>query len=124
MLNNLAWKLRWVEAIIEDLVNQFLTNPSSFIPIIVELVVGIAFGYYFRKLVKGLIGLVIVSFIGMALNYSQFLALKDAITAELDISPEKFMRIVNLVTATIGLTVLAPLAIGILIGIFLIPERG
>ena len=99
-----------------DTFTQILSNPATYMALIIEFVLGLAFGYYFRKLIKALIGLMILGFIGVALNYTQIMMLKDALAEHLDIGPEVLMDIVGLTTMILGLTVLLPLTIGLIVG--------
>lgn len=99
-----------------DLFTQILSNPPTYMALIIEFVLGLAFGYYFRKLIKALVGLMILGFIGVALSYTQLMMLKDALAEHLNIGPETLMDIVGLTTMILGLTVLLPLTIGLIIG--------
>ncbi len=98
------------------LFTKILSNPATYVALIVEFVLGLAFGYYFRKLIKALIGLMILGFISMALNYTQFIMLKDMLVENLNIGPETLMDIIGLTTMVLGLTVFLPLTIGLIIG--------
>jgi len=95
---------------------QILSNPAVYIALIIEFVLGLAFGYCFRKLIKALIGLTISGFIGIALNYTQFIMLKDVLVENLNIGPETLMDVIGLTTMVLGLTVFLPLTIGLIIG--------
>lgn len=105
-----------LQAAIQDLITQIFSNPTTYAVLIVEFILGFAFGYYFRKLIKALIGLMILGFIGVALNYAQFIMLKDALAESIQIGPETFTNVIGLITMILGLTVLAPLTIGLIIG--------
>jgi len=58
----------------------------------------------------------ILGFIGMALNYTQFIMLKDVLVENLNIGPETLMDLTGLITMVLGLTVFLPLTIGLIIG--------
>ena len=97
-----------------DIASLFTT--TSFITIAVEFALGFAFGYYLRKFVKAILGLIVLGFIGVALNYAQFIALSDAVTQKLGVSPGEFMNVVSAILPFLALTVIAPLTIGLIIG--------
>jgi hypothetical protein len=99
-----------------DLFTRILSNPATYTALIIEFVLGLAFGYYFRKLITALLGLMILGFIGVALNYAQFMMLKDVLVEHLDIGAGTLMDVIGLITIVLGLTVLAPLTIGLIIG--------
>jgi len=71
----------------QDLVVLILSNPATYIVLIIEFALGFAFGYYFRKLIRGMIALLVLGFISTLLNYTLLIALKDAIVEELGITP-------------------------------------
>jgi len=98
-----------------DLVIEILSNPATYVALIVKFVLGLPFGYYFRKLIKALIGIMILGFIGIALNYTQLIMLKDMLVENLNIGPETLMDVVGLTTMVLGLTVFLPLTIGLII---------
>lgn len=106
----------WITMFLEDLVVPILFNPATYVVVIIEFALGFAFGYYFRKLIKGMVGLMALGFISMLLNYTLLITLKDIIVEQLNINPEELVTLIGLITMTIGLTMLAPITIGLLIG--------
>jgi len=101
---------------LQDFVAPILYNPATYVVIIIEFALGFAFGYYFRKLIKGMIALMVLGFISILLNYALLITLKDAIVEQLGITPEKLVTLIGLVTITFGLAMLTPITIGLLIG--------
>lgn len=104
---------------LQDLVAPILSNPTTYVVVIIEFALGFAFGYYFRKLIKGMIALMALGFISTLLNYTLLITLKDAIVEELGITSEKVITLIGLITITFGLTMLAPITIGLLIGFYI-----
>jgi len=99
-----------------DVVSLFTT--ATYITLAVEFAFGFALGYYLGKLVKALIGLMILGFIGVMVNYPQFVALSDAVVQQLGVSPSQFASVASVIFLFIGLTIIAPLAIGLVLGYF------
>lgn len=93
-----------------------LLNVTLGVAVLMEFAFGLALGYYFHKLIKALIALMILGFIGILINYTQFLALKDALVGQLGISADKFIGLIGLITLVLGLTVVAPITIGLIVG--------
>jgi len=58
----------------------------------------------------------ILGFVGIALNYTQFIMLQDVLVENLNIGPEALMDVIGLITMVLGLTVFLPLTIGLIIG--------
>ena len=103
----------------QDFVDLILYNPATYVVLIIEFALGFAFGYYFRKLIKGMIALMVLGFISTLLNYTLLITLKDAIVEQLGITPEKLVTLIGLITMTFVLTMLAPITIGLLIGFYI-----
>lgn len=89
---------------------------ATYITILVEFALGFGFGYFLGKFVKALLGLIVMGFIGVALNFTQFVALSNTVLQELGVSQAQFMTIASTILLFLGLTVLAPLTVGLIIG--------
>jgi len=93
-----------------------LFTTATYITLSVEFFFGFALGYFLGKLVKALIGLMMISFVGVLVNFSQFVALSDAVVQQLGISPAQFVNVVGVIMLFLGLTVIIPLALGLVLG--------
>ena len=51
-----------------DIASLFATG--SFVALVVEFALGFAFGYYLKKFVKAILGLLLLGFIGVLINYA------------------------------------------------------
>lgn len=97
-----------------DVISLFTT--ATFISLAVEFALGFAFGYYLGKFVRALLGLMVLGFIGVAINYAQFTALSNMVTQKLDVTPQQFLNVVSTILLFLGLTVIAPLTVGVIVG--------
>jgi hypothetical protein len=89
---------------------------ATYITILVEFALGFGFGYFLGKFVKALLGLIVMGFIGVALNFTQFIALSNTVLQELGVDQSKFITIVSTIVLFFGLTVLVPMIIGLILG--------
>jgi hypothetical protein len=80
---------------------------------------GFGFGYFLGKFVKALLGLIVMGVIGVALNFTQFVALSNEVLSELGVSQSQFITIVSTIVLFLGLTVLIPMTIGLILGFLL-----
>jgi len=92
---------------------------ATYITILVEFALGFGFGYFLSKFVKALLGLILMGFIGVALNFTQFMALSTTVLQELGVDQSKFLTIVSTILLFLGLTVLVPMTIGLILGFML-----
>jgi hypothetical protein len=90
---------------------------ATYITIILEFALGFGFGYFLGKFVKALLGLVVMGFIGVALNFTQFAALSSTVLKELGVSQSQFITIVNTIVLFLGITVFLPMIIGLILGL-------
>jgi small-conductance mechanosensitive channel len=90
---------------------------ATYITILVEFALGFGFGYFLGKFVKALLGLIVMGFIGVALNFTQFIALSNTVLKELGVSQSQFITIASTILLFLGLTVIAPLTVGLIIGL-------
>lgn len=97
-----------------DIASLFATG--SIVSLVVEFALGFAFGYYLKKFVKTILGLLALSFIGVLINYAQFVALSDTVTQKLGVTSEQFINIVSAILPLLALTVIAPLTVGVIVG--------
>ena len=97
-----------------DIISLFTT--TTYITLAVEFALGFGFGYFLGRLVKAVIGLLILGFIGVIINYTQFVALSDAVIQKLGVSQTVFINVATTVLLFIALTVIAPLTIGLILG--------
>ncbi|MGQ9566375.1 MAG: hypothetical protein ACUVT5_07560 [Candidatus Bathyarchaeales archaeon] len=93
-----------------------LFSTATYITLGVEFAFGFALGYFLGKLVKALIALMVISFVGVLVNFSQFAALSDAVLQQLGISPAQFVNIAGVIMLFLGMTVIIPLASGLVLG--------
>lgn len=93
-----------------------LFSTATYVTLGVEFVFGFALGYFLGKLVKAFIGLMVISFIGVLVNFGQFVALSDAVVQQLGISPSQFLNVASIILLFLGLTVIIPLAVGLVLG--------
>jgi hypothetical protein len=96
---------------------SFFTT-TTYVTLGVEFVFGFGLGYFAGKLVKALIGLMILGFVGVMVNFTQFVALSDAVIGQLGVSPAQFMNVASVIILFLGLTVIAPLTVGLILGYF------
>jgi hypothetical protein len=66
--------------------------------------------------VKAILGLLVLSFIGILINYAQFVALSDTVTQKLGATSEQFINIVSAILPLLALAVIAPLTVGVIVG--------
>lgn len=93
-----------------------LFTTATYITIAVEFGLGSAFGYFLGKLVKAMIALLVLGFIGVMINYTQFVVLSDAVIQNLGVSSSQFISVVSTVLLFLSLTVIAPLTVGLILG--------
>ncbi len=93
-----------------------LLATGSLISLIVEFALGFAFGYYLGKFVRALLGLIVLGFIGVMINYAQFVTLSSTVTQKLGVTPQQFINVISAILPLLALTVLAPLTVGLIIG--------
>jgi hypothetical protein len=89
---------------------------ATYISILVEFALGFGFGYFLGKFVKALFGLIVMGFIGVALNFSQFVALSNTVLQELGVSQSQFITIVSAILLFLSVTVLLPMSVGLIVG--------
>ena len=97
-----------------DIGSLFATG--SLISLIVEFGLGFAFGYYLGKFVKALLGLLVLGFVGVLINYVQFVTLSETVTQKLGVTPQQFIDVISAILPLLALTVLAPLTVGVIAG--------
>ncbi len=97
-----------------DIISLFTT--TTYITLAMEFALGFGFGYFLGKLVKAIIGLLVLGFIGVIINYTQFVALSDAVIQKSGVSQTQFINVIGTVLLFLGLTVIAPLTIGLILG--------
>jgi hypothetical protein len=90
---------------------------ATYITILVEFALGFGFGYFLGKFVKALLGLIVMGFIGVALNFTQFVALSNTVLQELGVSQSQFITIVSTILLFLGVTVFLPMIIGLILGL-------
>ena len=83
---------------------------------VVEFGLGFAFGYYLGKFVKALLGLLVLGFVGVLINYAQFVTLSETVTQKLGVTPRQFIDVISAILPLLALTVLAPLTVGVIAG--------
>jgi hypothetical protein len=89
---------------------------ATYVTVLLEFALGFGFGYFLGKLVKAFIGLIVMGIIGVAINYTQFVALSNTVLQELGVNQAQFINIASTIFLFLGLTVLAPLTIGLVLG--------
>lgn len=97
-----------------DIGSLFATG--SLISLVVEFGLGFAFGYYLGKFVKALLGLLVLGFVGVLINYAQFVTLSETVTQKLGVTPRQFIDVISAILPLLALTVLAPLTVGVIAG--------
>jgi uncharacterized membrane protein (Fun14 family) len=97
-----------------DVASLFATG--SLISLVVEFGLGFALGYYLKKYVKAMLGLLALGFIGVLINYAQFVTLSENVTQKLGVTPQQFIDVITAILPFLALTVIAPLAVGVIIG--------
>jgi hypothetical protein len=97
-----------------DVVSLFTT--ATYITLAMEFAFGFGLGYFAGKLVKAFIGLLALGFIGAMVNYTQFMALGNSLTQQLGVSQAQLMNVAGLILLFLGLTVIAPLTVGLILG--------
>ena len=97
-----------------DLVSSFTT--ATYITLAIEFAFGFGLGYFAGKFVKAFIGLLVFGFIGAMVNYSQFIALSNNLIQQLGISQAQLMSVAGLIILFLGITVIAPITIGLILG--------
>lgn len=94
---------------------SMLTN-ATYLTLAVEFAFGFGLGYFAGKLVKAFLGLLVLGFIGAMVNYSQFIALSNSLVHQLGISQAQLTNIAALILFFLGLTVIAPITVGLILG--------
>lgn len=89
---------------------------TTYITILVEFALGFGFGYFMGKFVKALLGLIVMGIIGLALNFTQFVALSNTVLQELNVSQSQFIAVVTTIVLFLGVTVLLPMVVGLILG--------
>lgn len=89
---------------------------TTYISILVEFALGFGFGYFLGKFVKAMLGLIVMGFIGVALNFSQFVALSNTVLQGLSVSQSQFITIVSTILLFLSVTVLLPMSVGLIVG--------
>jgi hypothetical protein len=97
-----------------DIVSLFTT--ATYITLLVEFAFGFGLGYFAGKLVKAFIGLIVLGFIGAMVNYTQFIALSSSLIKQLGISQAQLINVAGLILLLLGLTVIAPITVGLVLG--------
>ena len=97
-----------------DIVSLFTT--ATYITLVVEFAFGFGLGYFAGKLVKAFIGLIVLGFIGAMVNYTQFIALSSSLIKQLGISQAQLINVAGLILLLLGLTVIAPITVGLVLG--------
>jgi hypothetical protein len=83
-----------------------LLNMGTLIPLVVEFGLGFGFGYYFGKFVRALICLLVLGFIGGAIDYAQFVTLSNTVTQKLGVTPQQFLNVTSAILPLLALTVI------------------
>jgi hypothetical protein len=97
-----------------DIVSLFST--ATYITLAVEFAFGFGLGYFAGKIVKAFIGLLVLGFIGAMANYTQFMALSNSLIKQLGVSQAQLINIAGLILFFLGLTVIAPITVGLILG--------
>lgn len=100
-----------------DIVSLFST--ATCVTLAVEFVFGFGLGYFVGKLVKALIGLLILGMVGVAINYTQFTTLNNTVVQQLGISQTQLINAAGVILLFLGLTVIAPITVGLILGFLL-----
>jgi hypothetical protein len=100
-----------------DIASSFGT--ATYVTILVEFAMGFGFGYFLGKFVKVLLGLIVMGFIGVALNFTQFVALSNTVLHEFHVSQSQFITIGSAIVLFLGITVLLPMTVGLILGFLL-----
>ena len=100
-----------------DIISLFTT--ATYITLVVEFAFGFGLGYFAGKLVKAFIGLLVLVFIGAMVNYTQFVALGNSLIRQLGISQAQLLNVAGLILLFLGLTVIAPMTVGLILGFLL-----
>jgi hypothetical protein len=93
-----------------------LLNIGTLIPLVVDFGLGFGLGYYLGKFVRALIGLLVIGFIGVAINYAQFVMISNTVAQKFNITPQEFLNVISAILPLLALTVVAPLTVGIAVG--------
>jgi hypothetical protein len=91
---------------------------TTYITIVVEFALGLGFGYFLGKLIKGLLGLILIGLVGVALNYAQFATLSNTVLHDLapNLDQSTFLNIVSTIGLLFGVTVVLPMIVGLIVG--------
>ena len=111
---NFAFELLNGTCALYDIVSLFTT--ATYITLVVEFAFGFGLGYFAGKLVKAFIGLIVLGFIGAMVNYTQFIALSSSLIKQLGISQAQLINVAGLILLLLGLTVIAPITVGLVLG--------
>ena len=58
----------------------------------------------------------VLGFVGAAVNYTQFVALSNTVVQQLGISQAQLVNVAGIILLFLGLTVIAPITIGLILG--------
>jgi hypothetical protein len=97
-----------------DIVSLFST--ATYVTLAVEFAFGFGLGYFVGKLVKALIGLLVLGIVGIAINYTQFTTLNNTVVQQLGISQTQLVNAGGVILLFLGLTVIAPITVGLILG--------
>ena len=89
---------------------------ATYVTMLVEFALGFGFGYFLGKFVKAMLGLIVMGFIGVALNFTQFATLGSKVLQEFGVSQSQFITIVSMIALFLSITVLLPMIIGLVLG--------
>ena len=98
-----------------DIVSLFST--ATYVTLAVEFAFGFGLGYFVGKLVKALIGLLVLGVVGVAISYTQFTTLNNTVVQQLGISQTQLVNAAGVILLFLGLTVIAPITIGLILGL-------
>jgi hypothetical protein len=122
LFSSLASMSSALEAGVDDassLVSSLISNPSGLASFLIQLALGAGLGYYSAKIIKQILALIAIFFIGILLNIWMLEGLKDEIIKY----GLKILPLIQTLIATLGITIVLPVSLGFFIGIALAARK-
>ncbi|MCY0867758.1 MAG: hypothetical protein OWQ48_00790 [Desulfurococcus sp.] len=108
----------------QDVMNKILSNPKSYMVILVQFLLGLALGYFSLKVIKYIIALILIVVLGIALSiWSIGGDIYDFLTKIAGYSSE-IADIIWRVAVALGLLTLGPITVGFIAGAILAWIKG
>lgn len=102
-----------------DFLGKVLSNPRTYIVVIVQFLLGLALGYFSLKALKYIVALILVVVLGMVLSVWSIGGDIYDLLANIYGSSSQLIHVVESLASTLGLLALGPTTVGFIIGAIL-----